>query len=95
VNGQPGITAATQGLPTGSKKAAYALWFYNSPSQARLVGGFDKTDNKGHLVLQGQLPKDLNVASYKDVLVTRETSGNPTAPGTIHLRGSIQNAAGG
>jgi hypothetical protein len=95
VNGQPGITAATQGLPTGSKKAAYALWFYNSPSQARLVGGFDKTDNKGHLVLQGQLPKDLNVASYKDVLVTRETSGNPTAPGTIYLRGSIQNAAGG
>jgi len=95
VNGQPGITAATQGLPTGSKTAAYALWFYNSPSQARLVGGFDKTDNKGHLVLQGQLPKDLNVASYKDVLVTRETSGNPTKPGTIYLRGAIQSAAGG
>jgi hypothetical protein len=95
VNGQPGITAATQGLPTGSKKAAYALWFYNSPSQARLVGGFDKTDNKGHLVLQGQLPKDLNVASYKDVLVTRETSGNPTTPGTIYLSGPIQSAAGG
>lgn len=95
VSGQPGITAATQGLPTGAKKAAYALWFYNSPSQARLIGGFDKTDNKGHLVLQGQLPKDLNVASYKEALVTRETSGNPTQPGTIYLRGSIQSAAGG
>ena len=95
VNGQQAINAATQGLPT-SKKIVYGLWFYNSKSQAKLIGGFDQTDNKGHLVLQGQLPKGVDVASYKDLVITREKpSTNPTSPGTIYLRGSIQNAAGG
>jgi hypothetical protein len=95
VNGQQAITAATQGLKTPPDKSAYALWVYNSPTQAKLISGFDKTDNKGHLVLQGQLPKDVDIAAYKEMLVTRETSGNPTRPGTIYLRGAIQNAAGG
>jgi hypothetical protein len=95
VNGQQAINAATQGLPT-SKKIVYGLWFYNSKSQTKLIGGFDQTDNKGHLVLQGQLPKGVDIASYKDLVVTREKpSTNPTSPGTIYLRGSIQNAAGG
>jgi hypothetical protein len=95
VNGQQAINAATQGLPT-SKTIVYGLWFYNSRSQAKLIGGFDQTDNKGHLVLQGQLPKGVDIASYKDLVITREKpSTNPTAPGTIYLRGTIQNAAGG
>ena len=41
------------------------------------------------------MPKDVNLASYKEILVTLETSGNPTKPGTIYLRGAIQSAAGG
>src|SRR4051812_21432935 len=95
LNGQEAINAATQGLPN-SKKVVYGLWFYNSRSQAKLIGGFDQTDNKGHLVLQGQLPKGVDISSYKDLVITREKpSTNPTSPGTIYLRGSIQNAAGG
>ena len=95
VSGQQAINAVSQGLPTGDKKAAYGIWVYNSPSQAKLIGGFNKTDNKGHLVFQGALPKDVDVSSYKEILVTQETSGNPTKPGTIYLRGAIQSAAGG
>jgi hypothetical protein len=95
LNGQEAINAATQGLPN-SKKVVYGLWFYNGKSQAKLIGGFDQTDNKGHLVLQGQLPKGVDIASYKDLVITREKpSTNPTSPGTIYLRGSIQSAAGG
>ena len=71
-------------------------WLYNGLSQAKLIGSFDETDNKGHLVLQGQLPKGVDTASYKDLVITREKpSTNPTSPGTIYLRGSIQHAAGG
>jgi hypothetical protein len=95
VSGQTAINAVSQGLPTSNKKAAYGIWVYSSPSQAKLIGGFDKQDNKGHLVFQGALPKDLNLASYKEILVTLETSGSPTTPGTIYLRGAIQSAAGG
>lgn len=95
VSGQTAVNAVSQGLPTSNKKAAYGIWVYNSPSQAKLIGGFDKTDNKGHLVFQGALPQGVDIASYKEVLVTQETSGNPTQPGRIYLRGAIQNAAGG
>jgi hypothetical protein len=95
VSGQAAINAVSEGLPTSNTKAAYGIWVYNSPSQAKLIGGFDKKDDKGHLVYQGAVPKDVDVASYKEVLVTLETSGNPTKPGTIYLRGAIQSAAGG
>jgi hypothetical protein len=95
VNGQTAINAVSQGLPTSNKKAAYGIWAYNSPSQAKLIGGFNKQDDKGHLVFQGAMPKDVDIAAYKDILVTLETSGNPTKPGTIYLRGPVQSAAGG
>ena len=95
VSGQQAINAVSQGLPTSNKKAAYGIWAYNSPTQAKLIGGFDKTDSKGHLVFQGALPKDVDIATYKELLVTQETSGNPTKPGTIYLRGPVQSAAGG
>jgi hypothetical protein len=93
-NGQQTVNAVSQGLKV-DKNAAYAIWAYNSPSQAKLIGGFDKTDNNGHLVYQGALPSGVDLSTYKDVLVTRETSGNPTKPGTVYLRGKIQSAAGG
>jgi hypothetical protein len=88
VNGQEAINAVSQGLPT-PKKAAYAIWVYSSPSQAKLIGGFNKTDNNGHLVYQGALPQGFDVTAYREILVTRETSGNPQRPGTIYLRGTI------
>jgi len=94
-NGQDVVNAVAQGLPTTSK-AAYAIWAYTSPTETRLIGGFNKTDNKGHLVYQGALPQDVtDVTRYKEILVTRETSGNPTKPGTIYLRGPIQAGSSG
>jgi hypothetical protein len=94
-NGQNVVNAVAQELPTTSK-AAYGIWAYTSPSETRLIGGFNKTDNKGHLVYQGALPQDVtDVTRYKEILVTRETSGNPTKPGTIYLRGPMQTSSGG
>ena len=88
VNGQEAINAVSQGLKA-SNKAAFAIWVYNSPSQTRLIGGFDKKDNNGHLVYQGALPKGFDITAYNEILVTRETSGNPKRPGRIYLRGTI------
>ena len=94
VNGQNAINAVAQGLPT-TAKAAYGIWAYTSPSVSRLIGGFDKKDNKGHLVYQGALPQDItDIKRYREILVTRETSGSPKKPGTIYLRGPLQGASG-
>ena len=84
----------SQGLkPTN--KAAFAIWVYSSPSHAKLIGGFDKKDNNGHLVYQGALPKGFDITSYNQILVTRETSGNPQRPGQVYLRGTIPRSSGG
>jgi hypothetical protein len=95
VGGQQAINAVAQGLPT-TTKAAYAIWAYTSPSQARLIGGFDKKDDNGHLVYQGALPQDVtDVTRYREILVSRETNGSPKTPGTIYLRGPMKGASGG
>jgi hypothetical protein len=94
LNGQEAINAVSQGLHS-SNKAAYAIWVYNSPSQSKLIGGFDKKDNNGHLVYQGALPKGFDITGYNEILVTRETSGNPKRPGTVYLRGTIPKSSGG
>jgi len=94
LNGQEAVNAVSQGLKS-SDKAAYAIWVYNSPSQAKLIGGFDKKDNNGHLVYQGALPKGFDITGYNEILVTRETSGNPKRPGTVYLRGTIPKGSGG
>ena len=93
--GQQAINAVAQGLPTTSK-AAYGIWAYTSPSETRLIGGFDKKDDNGHLVYQGAPPQDVtDITRYREILVTRETSGSPKKPGTIYLRGPMQGASGG
>jgi hypothetical protein len=93
--GQQAINAVAQGLPTTSE-AAYGIWAYTSPSETRLIGGFDKKDDNGHLVYQGALPQDVtDITRYREILVTRETSGSPKKPGTIYLRGPMQGASGG
>jgi hypothetical protein len=91
-NGQQGINAVAQGLPE-IKKVAYGIWAYSSPSRAVLIGGFNQTDNKGHIVFQGPLQRD--ISGYKEIVVTRETRPNPTRPGTIYLRGRIQAPSNG
>jgi hypothetical protein len=94
LNGQEAVNAVSQGLPNTSK-AAYGIWVYSSPSQAKLIGGFDKKDNNGHLVYQGALPKGFDITGYSEILVTRETKGNPTRPGRVYLRGDIPRSSGG
>jgi hypothetical protein len=95
VGGQQAINAVAQGLPT-TNQAAYGIWAYTSASESRLLGGFDKKDDKGNLVYQGALPQDVtDITRYREVLVTRETSGSPKKPGRIYLRGPMQRASGG
>jgi hypothetical protein len=95
VNGQQKVNAVAQGLPDTSK-AAYGIWAYNSRSECRLIGGFDRADDKGHIVYQGNLPADItDVSRYREILVTREPHASPKTPGKIYLRGELQTAATG
>jgi hypothetical protein len=87
-----GVAIVAQNVPPNSTKPpnAYAVWLYNSPKDAKILGfvnpGVGKT---GRLSTAGPLPS--NASHYKELIVTQETTGSPKAPGTIILRGNLTN----
>jgi hypothetical protein len=80
--------------PTTTKpRTTYAVWLYNSPSDAALLGYFSKGVNrKGDLGSTAELPA--NAAHYKYLIITLE-SGDKTSktPGTVVLKGKLSAVA--
>jgi hypothetical protein len=80
--------------PTTTKpRTTYAVWLYNSPSDAKLLGYFSKGVNKqGALGSTAELPA--NAAHYKYLIITLET-GDKTSktPGEILLEGDLSDIA--
>ena len=87
-----GVAIVAQHVPPNSTKPpdAYAVWLYNSPKDAKILGfvnpGVGKT---GRLSTAGALPT--NASHYKQLIVTVETTASPKAPGTIILQGALTN----
>jgi hypothetical protein len=87
-----GVAIVAQNVPPNSTKPpnAYAVWLYNSPKDAKILGfvnpGVGKT---GRLSTAGALPT--NASHYKQLIVTKETTASPKAPGTIILQGALSN----
>jgi hypothetical protein len=83
------IIVAGQGLRPG----AYALWLYNSASDARLLGFVpERVGRNGRFATQGELPGQAN--RYQRLVVTREavarnTRRPPSRPGPIVLQGDL------
>lgn len=77
-----------KGIPQNSKHTAYAVWIYNSPTDALRLGFVNPGVGKnGHLDTAGQLPD--NAGRYKKLLITLESTSNPISPGAIVLEGPL------
>jgi hypothetical protein len=85
-----GVAIVAQNVPPNATKPpnAYAVWLYNSPRDAKILGfvnpGVGKT---GRLSTAGGLPT--NASHYKHLIVTVETTASPKIPGTIILQGDL------
>jgi hypothetical protein len=84
------VIVAGQGLAPG----AYALWLYNSGSDAKLLGFVPQRVGKdGRFATQGELSTDAE--KFKQLVVTKENVTNntkkaPTAPGQVVLQGDLK-----
>jgi hypothetical protein len=96
-SGALGLLLTGTGLPKCGTRFAYAVWLYNSPSDARLLGFVTSDDRKYDTCLRkgkrleavSGLPD--NVSHYGKVLVTHETgSTQPTRPGATVLSGTLK-----
>jgi hypothetical protein len=85
-----GIAIVAQNVPpnTTTPPNAYAVWLYNSPTDAKILGFVNPgVPKSGKLSTAGGLPA--NASHYKQLIVTRETAANPKTPGTIILQGTL------
>jgi hypothetical protein len=91
---QYGIAVVAENVAPNTKKNAYAVWLYNSPGQAELLGFVNPgVGSTGRLSTAGPLPA--NASQYHELLVTLETQSKPKAPGTIVLQGQVTLSHGG
>ena len=85
-----GIAIVAQNVTPNTTKPpnAYAVWLYNSPTDAHLLGFVNPgVGANGRLSTAGGLPA--NAAHFKQLIVTLETKASPTTPGTIVLQGTL------
>jgi hypothetical protein len=85
-NNKYGYLFAAEHLPP-SHGFFYALWLYNSPSNAQALNRVPTVGSSGQV--QGAQVLPTNAANYHHVILTRETSGNPARPGPVVLKGEF------
>lgn len=68
-----------------SKGFFYAIWLYNSPSDALPLSKSPAVGKTHKLAGAALLPS--NASKFREILLTRETSARPTRPGHVVLRG--------
>ncbi len=86
-----GIAIVAQKMAPNTTKPpnAYAVWLYNSPVDAHLLGFVNPgVGASGALSTAGGLPS--NAAHYKELIVTLETHASPKTPGPIILQGALK-----
>jgi hypothetical protein len=75
-----------QGLPPSSG-FFYAVWLYNSPSDAEPLGRASSVSSNGRM--EGGNPLPSNAGDYAKFIITRETSTHPKEPGPTVLSGAF------
>jgi hypothetical protein len=77
------------GLPPNTTSDSYAVWLYNSQSDARLLGFVSPAVGASRSFTNSvMLPSDAR--SFHTLVLTVETVSQPSAPGRIVLRGALR-----
>ena len=83
-----GVIVAADHLAPNSSHNAYAVWLATPGGASHLLGYVSPgVGKKGTLKTSGPLPS--NVGSYKDLLITLETTTNTKTPGPTVLQGAV------
>ncbi len=81
-----------QKVPANQKGDVYALWLTGPRGSARL-GFTPRVGKDGQLRFPGALPTGVDLAGYRTMELTRETSADPKKPGAVVLSGTLPNSA--
>jgi hypothetical protein len=85
--GQRALALQAQGLAASTRSAFYAVWLYNSASDAQRLGFAPPVGKDGRLQAVSGLPD--GASRFHQLIVTRESQRQPRRPGRILLRGKL------
>jgi hypothetical protein len=87
LQGQLAVAIQAQALAPTTTSQFYAVWLYNSPTDAQRLGFAPPVTSNGRL----QATSTLTTAEsrFHQLIITRESARSPTSPGTIVLAGPI------
>jgi len=86
------LGVAAQGMPKAPKGSGYGVWLSGGSGKPLWLGYFSAVNDKGQIGAQAVVP--VNPAAYRTMLITRESTRNPSAPGKTYLSGAITTAGG-
>ena len=95
--GQLAFTLEGTGVPQNKRNEAYAVWFTSPGGASQRLGFAQPWARTGSSAPPGPRAEDLDkfprwLARYKQVVVSRERSGDAKTPGPIVLRGDLPSA---
>jgi hypothetical protein len=96
---QLAFTLEGTGVPANNANEAYAVWFTSPGKAARRLGFAQPVGSNGRLGTTGPRTEDLDrfprwLATFKRVVVTRETNAKAKKPGPVVLVGTLPSASG-
>lgn len=86
-DGKEAFYIQAEHIPATKGHFFYAIWLYNSPTSALPLSKSPPVGKSHKLAGAALLPG--NASSYKEILLTRETSTHPAHPGHVVLRGKL------
>ena len=91
---QLAFTLEGTGVPPNKANEAYAVWFTSPGAAAQRLGFAQPVGANGRLGTTGPRTEDLDkfprwLATFKQVVVTRETDGKAKKPGPVVLVGAL------
>jgi Sigma-70, region 4 len=96
---QLAFTLEGSGVPANKANEAYAVWFTSPGGASQRLGFAQPVGANGQLGTTGPRTEDLDkfprwLATFKQVVVSRESNGNAKKPGPVVLVGTLPSAAG-
>ena len=96
---QLAFTLEGENVPASRDGEAYAVWFTNSDGKSQRLGYAAPVTQDGKLGTTGPREEDLSkfpqwLATYRQVVVSRDRSQSATKPGRLVLRGTLPRGQG-
>jgi hypothetical protein len=96
---QLAFTLEGTGVPANKANEAYAVWFRTPGGASQRLGFAQPVGANGQLGTTGPRTEDLDkfprwLATFKQVVVTRESNGKAKKPGRVVLVGTLPSASG-